>query len=91
MIEPLHEEVKKGSILLPDTIEKKRPEKGRIVAAGPGVLDNNGKLIPMAVKKGDVVLFTKYGPTEIKVTGSKGEEKEYLIGRAEDILAVVEE
>lgn len=85
LIEPLHEEKKKGGIILPDTVEKERPEKGRIIAVGPGKTDEGGKRIPMNVKKGDKVLFTKYGPNEIKV-----DDKEYLIAREEDILAVIE-
>lgn len=89
LIEPLKEERKRGGIILPDTIEKERPEKGRVIAVGPGKLGENGKRMAMPVKKGDVVLFTKYGPNEIKVT-EKGEEKEYLIAKADDILAVIE-
>jgi chaperonin GroES len=85
LIEPLREEKKKGGIILPDTVEKERPEKGKVVAVGPGRVDENGKKIPMSVKKGDKVLFTKYGPNEIKV-----DEREYLIAREEDILAIVE-
>lgn len=90
LIEPLREEKKHGSIILPDTVEKERSEKGRIIAVGAGTLDEHGKRKPMPVKKGDVVLFSKYGPSEIKVPGAKGEEKEYLIARVEDILAIVE-
>ncbi len=90
LIEPLHEEKKYGNIILPDTIEKERSEKGRVIAVGTGSLDEHGKHKPMPVKKGDVVLFSKYGPSEIKVPNSKGEEKEYLIARVEDILAIVE-
>lgn len=89
LIEPLHEEKKHGSIILPDTVEKERSEKGRVVAVGAGKLDEHGKHTPMPVKKGDVVLFSKYGPSEIKVTSAKGEEKEYLIARIEDILAII--
>ncbi len=85
LIEPLREEKRKGGIILPDTMEKERPEKGKIIAVGPGKVDDKGKKIPMNVKKGDTVLFTKYGPNEIKVG-----EKEYLIAREEDILAIVE-
>ncbi len=85
LIEPLREEKRKGGIILPDTVEKERPEKGKIIAVGPGKIDDNGKKIPMSVKKGDKVLFTKYGPNEIKV-----DEKEYLIAREEDILAIIE-
>ncbi len=89
LIEPLHEEKKHGSIILPDTVEKERPEKGRVVAVGSGRRDDNGKLVAMPVKKGDIVLFSKYGPNEIKVDGGKGEAK-YLIARADDILAIIE-
>jgi len=85
LIEPLREEKKRGGIILPDTVEKERPEKGKVVAVGPGKVDDNGKKIPINVKKGDKVLFTKYGPNEIKV-----DEKEYLIAREEDILAIIE-
>jgi chaperonin GroES len=84
VIEPMKEEVRKGGIILPDTAHKERPEQGRVIAVGPGRTED-GKLIPPAVKKGDVVLFTKYGPNQIKV-----DEKEYLIAEEKDILAVVE-
>jgi len=91
LIEPLKEEKKKGGIILPDTVEKDRPEKGRVLAVGPGKFDKNGKRIPLDVKKGDIVLFTKYGPNEIKVEDKKsGKEVEYLIAKEEDILAIIE-
>ena len=90
-LEPLKEEKKRGGIILPDTVEKERPEKGRVLAVGPGKFDKNGKRIPMDVKKGDIVLFTKYGPNEIKVEDPKtGKEVEYLIAKEEDILAIIE-
>ena len=86
LIEPIKEEEKtKTGILLPDTVEKERPEQGKVVAVGPGKKDEQGKIIPLEVKPGDKVLFTKYGPTEIKV-----EDKEYLIAKEEDILAILE-
>ncbi len=85
LIEPLGEEKKKGGIILPETLKKERPEQGRIIAVGSGRVDDNGKKVPMNVKKGDNVLFTKYGPNEIKIG-----EKDYLIAREEDILAIVE-
>lgn len=84
LLEPLKEEKKKGGILLPETVQKERPEKAKVIAVGPGKMID-GKLVPLGLKKGDVVLFTKYGPNEIKV-----DEKEYLIAREEDILAVIE-
>lgn len=75
----------KSGIYLPETVDKERPEQGKVVAVGPGKLSDEGKRIPLNVKKGDLVLFTKYGPNEIKVDG-----KEYLIAREEDILAILE-
>lgn len=86
LIEPLKNEggKTKAGIYLPETVDKERPEQGKIIAVGPGKIDD-GKRIPMTVKRGDVVLFTKYGPNEIKVDG-----KEYLIAREEDILAIIE-
>ena len=85
LLEPVKEEKKKGGIILPETVEKERPEKGRVLAVGSGKIDKDGKRIPMEVKKGNVVLFTKYGPNEIKVG-----DKEYLICKEEDILAILE-
>lgn len=87
LIEPMKEEERtKSGIVLPDTAEKERPEQGKVIAVGPGKANDEGKVMPLMVKKGDIVLFTKYGPNEIKVDG-----KEYLIAREDDILAVVEE
>ncbi len=86
LIEPIKEEEKtKTGILLPDTAEKEKPEQGRVIADGRGKKDKTGKFIPPEVKPGDKVLFTKYGPSEIKI-----EEKEYLIAKEEDILAIIE-
>jgi chaperonin GroES len=86
LIEPIKEEEKtKAGILLPETAEKEKPEQGKVIATGPGKTTSKGILIPMEVKAGDKVLFTKYGPSEIKVEG-----KEYLIAREEDILAIIE-
>ena len=79
------EEKTKSGILLPDTAEKERPEQGKVIAVGPGRVDDNGKRISLEVKKGNIVLFAKYGPNEIKIDG-----KEYLIAKGEDILAVIE-
>ncbi|MEK9208701.1 MAG: co-chaperone GroES [Patescibacteria group bacterium] len=84
LIEPLKEEVKRGGIILPDTVTKERPEQGKVIAVGEGKFVD-GKLQKPSVKKGDIVLFTKYGPNMIKI-----DEKEYLIAKEEDILAVIE-
>ena len=86
LIEPMSKEEKtKSGIYLPETIDKERPEQGKVLAVGEGKINNDGKLIKPSVKKGDVVLFTKYGPNEIKIDG-----KEYLIAREDDILAILE-
>ncbi len=87
LIEPLKNEGEKtkSGIVIPDTAEKERPEQGRIIAVGEGKTSEDGKLIPLSVKKGQKVLFSKYGPSEIKIDG-----KEYLIAKEEDILAIIE-
>ncbi|MFH1551334.1 MAG: co-chaperone GroES [bacterium] len=81
LIEPISiEEKTESGIILPDTASKEKPEQGKVVAVGNGTPKK-----PMTVKKGDIVLFTKYGPNEIKINN-----KEYLIAREEDILAILE-
>jgi chaperonin GroES len=85
VIEPLEsEEITAGGIVLPETA-KEKPQKGTILAAGPGDRDDEGKRIALDVKVGDVVLYAKYSGTEIKVDGKK-----LLILRESDILAIVE-
>jgi chaperonin GroES len=79
------EEVTKSGIVIPDTADREKPEQGEILAVGSGKMTDDGKIIPLSVKIGDKVLFTKYGPTEVKV----GDE-EYLIVKEEDILAILE-
>ena len=74
----------KSGLYLPETADKERPEQGTGVAVGPGKMLEDGKRAAVAVKKGDVVLFSKYGPNEFKVDGT-----EYLIAREEDILAIL--
>jgi len=84
IVEPSEaEEVTAGGIVLPDTA-KEKPQKGTILAAGPGDRDDDGDYIPMDVKVGDVVLYAKYSGTEIKVEGKK-----LLILRESDLLAIV--
>ena len=86
LIEPLKgEEKTKSGILLPETAEKEKPEQGKVVAVGPGRKTQDGKIILVEVKAGQIVLFKKYGPDEFKIDG-----KEYLIAREEDILAILE-
>jgi len=86
VIEPVEqEEVTAGGIVLPETA-KEKPQKGTVLSVGPGERDDDGKHIPLDVKKGDTVLFAKYSGTEIKVEGKK-----LLIMRESDLLAIVEE
>ncbi len=85
LVTPLEEkEVKKGSIIIPDTA-KERPQEGKVAAVGEGRLDDNGKIIPMKVKVGDRVLFAKYAGTEFEM-----DDKKYLIMRESDILAILQ-
>ena len=77
------EEMTKSGIVLPDTA-KEKPQEGKIIAAGPGRLTDEGKREPMDVKEGDVVLYAKYAGTEFKVEG-----EELLIVSQKDILAIV--
>ena len=73
-----------GGIIIPDTA-KEKPQRGKIVAAGPGKMGEDGKRIPLEIKKGDRILFSKYAGTEIKLDGV-----EHLVMREEDILSIVE-
>src|SRR2546422_8322474 len=85
LVEPAEEkEVKKGGIIIPDSA-KEKPTEGIVIALGTGKTDDNGKKIPFEVKKGDRVLVSKYGGTEIKLDG-----KDYKILSADEILAVIE-
>jgi chaperonin GroES len=86
VVEPIEgDEITPSGIVLPETA-KEKPQKGTVLAVGPGDRDEEGKRIAMDVKKGDVVLFAKYSGTEIKVDGKK-----LLILRESDLLAIVEE
>jgi chaperonin GroES len=85
LVESVEEkEVKKGGIIIPDTA-KEKPQEAIVVALGTGKINDDGKKIPFEVKKGDRVLVSKYGGTEIKLDG-----KEYKILGTDDILAVLE-
>jgi len=86
LIEPVKEEEKTNTgIFLPDTASKEKSEEGKVIAVGPGRKTDDGKIIPVSIKPGDKVLFTKYGPSEIKI-----DKKEYLIASEADILAIIE-
>ena len=94
-LKPLHDhvivkaitedEVTKAGIVLPDTVDKEKPEKGEVVAVGPGKIMDNGQRAPMSVKVGEKVMFKKYSPDEIKV-----DDKEYLVISEGDIMAIIE-
>ena len=93
-IRPLHDrilvkreeekEVKKGGIIIPDTA-KEKPQEGKVIAAGNGKVTDDGKRLPLDVKAGDRILFGKYSGSEVKL-----DDKEYLILREEDVLAILE-
>ena len=83
VVEAVAEEITSESgIIIPDTASKEKPMKGKVLAAGPGKLKDDGTSMAMEVVEGDMVLFSKYGPTEVKVDG-----KEVLILSASDIYA----
>ncbi len=77
-------ETVRGGIIIPDTA-KEKPQEGKVVAVGPGRLDDDGKRVPLEVKKGDRILMGKYAGTEVKIDG-----EDHLIMREDDVLAVIE-
>lgn len=92
-VRPLHDKIlvkrldaaqmTKGGIIIPDTA-KEKPQEGEVIAVGNGRLTEKGKLLPLEVKKGDRVLFSKYGGTEINIEG-----EEYVILEESEVLAIV--
>ena len=88
LIEPLNrkdETLTKGGIIIPDTVDKEKPHQGKVIAVGPGKWNEDGDaLVPMSVKVGDKVVFSKYGPDEIEVG-----DREYYIISESSILAVL--
>jgi chaperonin GroES len=78
------EQTTASGLVIPDTA-KEKPQEGKVVSVGPGRFDESGKRVPLDVKVGDVVIFSKYGGTEVKYSGT-----EYLILSARDVLAIVE-
>jgi chaperonin GroES len=84
LVKPLEStETKKGGIIIPDTA-KEKPQEGEVIALGSGKRDEDGKIQPFTVKKGDKVLISKYGGTEIKIA-----DQGYLIMREDDILGII--
>ncbi len=85
LVERLEEkEVKKGGIIIPDTA-KEKPQEAKVIAVGNGKVTDEGKKVPLDVKAGDKILFGKYSGSEVKL-----DDKEYLIMREEDVLAILE-
>ncbi|MEW6218366.1 MAG: co-chaperone GroES [Thermodesulfobacteriota bacterium] len=85
LVKRVEEEQKtKGGIIIPDTA-KEKPVEGKVVAVGKGKLNDKGERMTLDVKEGDIILFGKYGGTEVKLEG-----EEYLILREDDVLAIVE-
>jgi len=78
------EEKTKGGIIIPDTA-KEKPQEGKVIAAGKGKVDDDGKTHPLDVKKGDKILFSKYAGTEVQIEGD-----EHIIIREDDVLGVIE-
>jgi len=82
LVKPLaKEEVTRGGIVLPDTV-KEKPQEGEVVAVGPGKRNDKGEVVVLDIKVGDIVLYAKYGGTEVKLEG-----EDYMILRESDILA----
>lgn len=85
LVKRIEEEQKtEGGIIIPDTA-KEKPMEGKVVAVGRGKVSEDGKLMPLDVKKGDRILFSKYAGTEVKIEG-----EEHLIVREDDVLGVIE-
>jgi len=85
LVQRLEEEEKTaGGIIIPDSA-KEKPAQGKVVAAGPGKVNDAGERVALQVKAGDIILFSKYGGTDVKLDG-----EDYLIMREDDVLGVVE-
>ncbi len=88
LVEPLavnESGLSQHGIIIPETVSKERPEQGIVIAVGAGRMTDQGKLIPLKVKKGQKIIFSKYGPDEIKI-----KDKEYFIISESNILAIIE-
>jgi len=87
IVKPITEdETTKAGIVLPETVDKEKPEKGEVMEVGPGKLLDNGERSSMSLQKGDKVIFKKYSPDEITI-----DNEEYLVLREDDVLAVAED
>ena len=74
----------KSGIIIPDTVSKERPEQGKVIAVGEGRQTDDGKIVKLRVKVGDTILFSKYGPDEVKIDG-----EEFMILKEEQVLAII--
>jgi len=87
LLEPIEEDkTTKSGIVIPDTADKDRSSQGKVLAVGPGKLNDKGERVPVSVKVGDTVLFKKYGPDEFEL-----DSKKYLIAEEDDIIAIIEQ
>ena len=84
IIKPI-EEITKGGIVLPESVDKEKPEKGEVLAIGPGKLLENGQRAQMGIRVGDKVVFKKYSPDEVKV-----DDQKYLVISESDVIAIIE-
>ena len=86
LVKPVSQEGKEtiSGIIIPETVDKGKPEQGKVIEVGEGRITDDGKVIPIKIKKGDMVVFSKYGPDEIKVDG-----EDYFIISESNILAVI--
>lgn len=84
VVEPASEEKTVSGIIIPDTATKEKPQKGLVIAVGPGKTGDDNKKIPMEVKEGDTVLFKEWGGTKVKLDG-----KDLMIFREDDVLAIL--
>ncbi len=84
VVEAVEEETTASGIIIPDTASKEKPQKGKVIAVGPGRMNDDGERIKMEVEEGDTVLFTKYAPSEVEVEG-----KDLLVLNESDVLAIL--
>ena len=84
VVEPIEEETTASGIIIPDTAAKEKPQKGKVIAVGPGKMDEDGKRMKMEVKEGDTVLFKEWGGSKVKLDG-----KDLMIFREEEVLAIL--
>lgn len=84
VVETIEEETTASGIIIPDTASKEKPQKGKVIAVGPGKVGDDNERVPMEVKEGDTVLFKEWGGSKVKLEG-----KDYLIFKEDDVLAII--